>query len=147
MRKLIDNSYLTLAARLLVGGVFVAFSFSKIIDPGSFAKSIWYYHMVPGYLINFMALILPWLEMLTGLGLIFGVLYRGSIAWVIIMLLVFIIALSTAVAQGLDISCGCYKSTTSSSGEVGEAIIHDIVLIALSIQLYFSRSNRWMAGK
>lgn len=147
MRKLIDNIYLTMAARLIVGVVFVFFSYTKIIDPGSFAKSIWYYHMVPGSLLNLMALVLPWLEMIAGLGLIFGFLYRGSIVWVNIMMLMFFIALSLAMIQGLDISCGCYKTSASSGGELTEAFIRDIVLIALSLQLYFSRSTRWLPGR
>ena len=52
MRKLLDNDLLTLISRLFIGGVFIYASFYKIIEPASFAKSIWYYHMVPGSLIN-----------------------------------------------------------------------------------------------
>ena len=78
MRKLIDNDYLTMVSRLVLGIVFIYASIYKILEPGMFAKSIWYYHMVPGVLINLMALILPWLEILVGLGLILGIFYRGS---------------------------------------------------------------------
>ena len=69
MRKLIDNDFLTLASRLFIGIVLIYASYYKIIDPGSFAKSIWYYHMVPGALINLMALVLAWLELIVGVAL------------------------------------------------------------------------------
>jgi hypothetical protein len=64
MRRLIDSDHLTLVSRLLVGGMYIVASYYKIVEPSSFAKSIWQYHMVPGTLINLMAVILPWLELL-----------------------------------------------------------------------------------
>ncbi|MCK4372785.1 MAG: DoxX family membrane protein, partial [candidate division Zixibacteria bacterium] len=106
MRRIIDNDYLTMAVRLAVGVVFVSASVYKIIDPGSFARSIWYYHLMPGSLIHLIALVLPWVELLAGLALIFGVLYRGAIVWVNVMTIAFIGALTLAVARGLDIDCG-----------------------------------------
>ena len=48
VRRVIDNDILTIIVRLVVGVTFIYASFYKIIDPGSFAKSIWYYHILPG---------------------------------------------------------------------------------------------------
>ena len=62
VRRLIDNDFLTMFSRLLVGVVFVVASLYKIGDPGAFAKSIWYYHLVPGHFINLIAIVIPWLE-------------------------------------------------------------------------------------
>ena len=68
---LITNTKIQLVFRLILGMTFMAASFYKIIDPASFAKSIWFYHMVPGSMINIMALILPWLELLCGVALMY----------------------------------------------------------------------------
>ncbi len=147
MRRIIDNDYLTMAVRLAVGVVFVSASVYKIIDPGSFTRSIWYYHLMPGSLINLIALVLPWVELLAGLALIFGVLYRGAIVWVNVMTIAFIGALTLAVARGLDIDCGCFKAADDIDGSTLQPLILDGALLLLIMQLWFSRSRRWMCSR
>ena len=144
MRRVVDNDLLTIISRLFVGGAFVYASFYKVVDPASFAKSIWYYHMVPGGLINLMALILPWLELLCGLGLILGVAYRGSALLINLMTLVFIYALSSAIARDINIDCGCFKAAEASSESAVRSLIFDLVMLVFGLQALFSRSRRWM---
>jgi len=136
MRRLIDNDYLTLLFRIAVGGVFIVASYYKIIQPADFAKSIWYYHLSPGSLINLTALILPWLELVCGVCLILGLWYRGAI-----------IALATAVARGLDIDCGCFKAAQADGGNTLTALLEDIPLVVMVVQLWFSRSKRWQIDR
>jgi uncharacterized membrane protein YphA (DoxX/SURF4 family) len=144
MRKLIDNDYLTLLARLLVGGMFVYASFYKIIDPGAFAKSIWYYHLVPGKWINLMAIVLPWLEIVCGLALIVGFWHRGAALWSNIMLLVFIAALSSTIVRGISIDCGCFRAAQSATHSAWNSLGFDVVALLFGLQLLVSRSRRWM---
>lgn len=146
MRKLLDNDYLTMFSRLFVGVVFIYASYYKIIEPAAFAKSIWYYHLVPGSLINLMALILPWLELFAGVGLILGVFYRGSVIWVNVLLVVFIIALASTIARGIDIDCGCFKAAGSATAPAWSSLWWDVVYLVFALQLLFSRSHRWMTG-
>lgn len=147
MRKLIDNDILTLVVRLIVGGVFLYASFYKVIDPMSFAKSIWYYHMVPGSLINLMALIMPWLELLCGIFLILGVWYRGSVLWMNILVIVFMIALLSAIARNLSIDCGCFKASEGATKSAWTSFWFDVGLLVLTLQLLFSRSKAFMLQK
>ncbi len=144
MRKLISNDYLTLLFRLALGGVFIYASIYKILDPAQFAKSIWYYHIVPGDLINVSALILPWLELLCGLALIVGAYYRGAVLWVNILLIIFIAAIGWAVYRGISIDCGCFKAAAAGSESAMQTIYRDIGYLAMGLQLLFSRSRRWM---
>lgn len=147
LRRIIDNDHLTMIFRLVVGITFISASFYKIIEPGDFAKSIWYYHMVPGSAINLMAIVLPWLELICGICLIVGFYYRSSVIWINIMMVVFIIALITAVVRGLDIDCGCFKAAKSSGESALKPLILDFGLIILTIQLWLSRSKKWMLTK
>ena len=147
MRQIIDNDYLTLLFRLVVGITFIWASVYKIIEPGDFAKSIWFYHLVPGNIINLSAIILPWLELICGVCIIFGIFYRGSIVWINVMMVVFIIALTSAVMRGLDIDCGCFKAAKSSGGSTLNSLLLDLGLIILTIQLWLSRSKKWMLSK
>ncbi len=144
MRKLIDNDYLTLVVRLALGGVFIYASIYKILDPPQFAKSIWYYHILPGSVINISALIMSWLELLCGVAIIAGAYYRGAILWVNILLLVFMVAVASAVNRGISIDCGCFKAASASRESAIYTIYRDVAFLAMGIQLWFSRSRRWM---
>jgi len=144
VRRVIDNDLLTLASRLIVGITLIYASYYKIVEPADFAKSIWYYHLVPGSLINLMALILPWLEMLCGLALILGVWYRGAALWANLLLLLFIAALASTIARGLSIDCGCFKAGKSATGPAWDALWFDVVAVFFALQLWFSKSTRWM---
>lgn len=147
MRRIIDNDYLTLLIRLTVGAVFIYASIYKIIEPISFAKSIWFYHMVPGNLINLMALVLPWLELVCGLALITGFQYRGSVLLINLMTILFIIALATAAIRGISIDCGCFKAAAATENSAMDALWLDLGLIILTLQLLFSKSQRWVIDK
>ena len=147
MRTLIDNDHLTMLSRLLIGSMYLAASFYKIVEPGSFAKSIWQYHMVPGALINLMALILPWLEALIGLAIIFGLAYRGAIWWANLLLVVFIVALAATIVRGIDIDCGCFKAGKSATGPAWKALVFDLGVTLFAVQLWLSRSRKWMLSR
>lgn len=147
MRRIIDSDVLTILARLVIGGIFIYASVYKILDPGSFARSIWYYHMVPGNLINLMALILPWVEFISGLALILGIWYRGSVVIINLMTVVFIAALISAVVRGISIDCGCFKAARASDSSAVTALWRDMVLLVFTLQLLASRSKRWMLMK
>ena len=144
MRKLIDNDYLTLVFRLVLGGVFIYASYYKILDPAQFAKSIWYYHLLPGKLINICALILPWLELLCGLALIIGAYYRGAVLWVNVLLLVFMAAIASAVYRGISIDCGCFKAAAVGNDSAMTTIYRDVGYLVMGVQLLISRSRRWL---
>lgn len=131
-------------SRLIVGGIFIYASFYKIVEPSMFAKSILYYHLVPGPLVNLMAIILPWLEILVGLALVFGVVYRGAVWWANLMLVIFIVALASTIARNLDIECGCFKAGQSATGPAWGSLLFDLGSLVFSVQLLVSRSVRWM---
>lgn len=141
--RIISNDWLTLLCRLIVGGIFIYASVYKIFEPGSFAKSIWYYHLVPGSLINLMALILPWVELLVGVALIIGIEYRGAVLWANLMTVVFLIALGSAISRGLSIDCGCFKAAKAGTESAWKSFYYDIGLLVLTLQLLLSKSTRW----
>lgn len=125
--------YLLLAARLLIGGVFVYASVHKIIDPGAFAQSIRNYQMIAPEWTNMAALTLPWIELIAGGLLILGVLTRPSALITTSLLAVFLVALFYAYLTGLDIECGCFTSDPSSPGRIGPlTLMRDSSLFVLS---------------
>ncbi len=98
---------LILIIRFLLGLIFVYASYDKILDPGKFARDISNYHVVPFGLENSIAIILPWLELIIGLGIIFGVCINASVFISGGLLIVFIILIAQAILRGFNIDCGC----------------------------------------
>lgn len=97
-----------LILRLILGGVFVFAGVVKIIDPAGFASNIGNYRMLPHEWINLLAITLPWIEVVVGGLLIVGLWKRTNAFLIALMLVVFIAAISQAVARDLNIDCGCF---------------------------------------
>jgi uncharacterized membrane protein YphA (DoxX/SURF4 family) len=97
-----------LLLRLLLGGVFVAAGFVKIIDPAGFAVDVANYRLLPHATVNLVAITLPWVELIAGGFLMFGKWPRASAALIALMMAVFIVAIASAVLRGLDVRCGCF---------------------------------------
>ena len=123
-------------ARLILAVVFIYAGVVKILDPRGFAVNIDNYQMLPYILVVFMAIILPWIEVLAGLALLVGKWLRGSALVFMVLNAVFIIALATALARGLNIDCGCF--TTSETGtQVGiRKIIEDLILLMMAAYVF-----------
>ena len=90
-----------------MGIVFVYASYDKILDPGKFARDIANYHIVPFGLENSIAIILPWLELLIGAGIILGIFLDGSVVLSGSFLILFIVMIFQAMMRGFNIECGC----------------------------------------
>jgi len=132
--------------RLVIGGMFVYASIDKIVHPDQFAKIIYYYKMMPGDLINFFALILPLVELITGVFLIAGFWEKSAGLLITALLLIFLVALTSAYVRGIDISCGCFSTTTKVKGEVLSYIFRDIVLIVTMGMILFARESFMSLG-
>jgi len=101
------NPYLILIIRLILGVIFVYASYDKILDPDKFARDINNFHIVPFGLENSIAIVLPWLELLIGLGLIFGFFIDGSSVISGALLVLFNLMILQAMLRGFNIECGC----------------------------------------
>ena len=103
----LQNKWIVLIFRLLLGAMFIYASLDKINDPVTFSGGIRAYQIVPFGFENSLAIILPWLELLTGIGLVIGVMVDGAALISMGLLVVFIIAISSAILRGFNIECGC----------------------------------------
>ena len=101
------SKYIVICLRIILGTVFLWASFDKILDPGSFAKNISNYHVLPFGLENIIAIFLPWLEFFIGTGMILGIMVDGSIIISSFLLLLFNILIAQAIMRGFNIECGC----------------------------------------
>lgn len=139
-RRLV-GPYLAVLSRLVLGAVFIAAALPKLRDPLGFANSIANYHLVPTGLINLMAIGLPMVEMVVGIALLVGLSTRANLLIVDVLLLIFIVAISLAMARGLDISCGCFSTATAHSAHMTRStLLWDVVWVIMGIHaLIFDR--------
>ena len=93
--------------RLVLGVVFIYASYDKILDPSKFARDISNYHFVPFGLENTVAIILPWLELFIGIGIVLGIYIDGNTLLSAFLLLLFNFLIFQAMVRGFNIECGC----------------------------------------
>jgi len=126
------------AVHLIVGGVFLYAGAVKIMDPHGFAKNVYHYQLLPDLWVNLSALIMPWLELVTGAALIFQPRWRrGAAAWIFLMLFAFTGAVLSGMMRGLDISCGCL-STSPDAAKIGwRKVAENTGLMILCALAYF----------
>jgi uncharacterized membrane protein YphA (DoxX/SURF4 family) len=139
MRILLSKP-LQLAIRFMIGGVFVVAGYLKLQDPRGFAMVIDGYGLVPGRFDLPLAYGLSWLEVISGIGLIFNM--RWALELVIAQLALFIVVLGYGMHIGLNADCGCfgaddplgqaYHSMTSS-------LIRDVVMLIGCGLLFWKR--------
>ena len=141
-----------IGCRLGLAGVFLWASGPKILDPPGFALNIENYQILPDVLVNLWALLLPWMELSASIGLLAGTLgeafqaprlrnassglARGASLVCGLLLLVFIVAIASAVLRDLSIDCGCFG--TQGGRRVGlAALLKDFGFLALAVGAFF----------
>jgi uncharacterized membrane protein YphA (DoxX/SURF4 family) len=124
-------------ARLFLGGVFIYASLDKILHPLAFAKSINNYQILPDRLINLTAIILPWLELILGSLLLFGIWLPGAVTLINLLLTAFFAALLFNIARGLNIDCGCFSASANGSSSTLWYVIRDAVFLFVGAFLFY----------
>ncbi len=132
--KFFGNKYLLFFIRLFVGLIFILAAITKVSDPQGFSQSIYNYKLMPDFIINFLAIAFPWIELVTGLLIIFGISVKENAAILSGLLVVFIIAIAISLARGLNIDCGCFG--TVGGTKVGlQKILENVGLLILGLIL------------
>lgn len=127
---------LTLAAFFLIAGVL------KIVEPKSLTTAIETYQVLPYTASFLLALLLPWIEVFAGLGVLLKKLYSGSLLLLCSLLIVFIIALSQGFFRGLDVTCGCFSSADQENQTNYVWLIsRDLVLLVFGSTLWIQKSR------
>jgi hypothetical protein len=143
LKRLFDNSRIELAARWILGITFIYASFHKIIAPADFAKILYGYDLFPGVLINLITVVLPFVELFSGLALILGIYPRSAALIVNGMLLSFIIALSINLVRGHEFDCGCFSSgQTGHTSSVELLLVRDIIYFVMGLQVFLYGKRR-----
>lgn len=107
----LNHGVTTSAARVAIAGVFVLYGGSKIPLLEGFAASIHNYRLVPVEFENIIAITLPWIEVLAATALLTRRWLAGGALLSTAMIVMFLVAVVSAIGRGLDINCGCFTLT------------------------------------
>ncbi|MEV8371965.1 MauE/DoxX family redox-associated membrane protein [Kribbella sp. NPDC056861] len=131
--------WVSLVARLVLGGVMLVAGALKVTDPEAATQAVRAYELLPQGFDGIVGLLLPFLEIAIGLLLIVGYGVRPAAVAAGVFMLLFIAAVSSAWARGLAIDCGCF----GGGGQVApgqtkylQEILRDAGLLALAVWLF-----------
>ena len=136
IKKIIAHPYTALVCKIFLGVVFIWASWNKIIDPEGFARSVINYRILPPVGVNLLAITLPWLELVCGTLLFLGLFTGGTILIIIFMITTFLVALSSVLIRGIDISCGCFSSNGIHKVNI-LYLLRDTALLVFALQVFF----------
>ena len=122
--------------RLALAGVFICAAILKIANPAAFHAAILTYRALPESLVPVLALWLPWVELCTGIALLWSS-HRRAALWIVAALnIVFLAALAQAAWRGLDVVCGCFGRPASVRGAgYLEYLVRDLAFLLVAAWL------------
>lgn len=126
--------------RLTLGIVFVCASIPKILSPSDFAAILYGYSIFPIYVINILAIVFPFIELISGLSLIFLLNYRPSLIIINSLIFLFIIIISFNLLRGHEFDCGCFAvGDPNHVSAAGQLLVRNFILLIIGLYLFFGR--------
>ena len=130
------------AGRIVLAAVFVYAGTVKALDPAAFADAIDGYRLLPYPAGAALALILPWIEMAGGLGVLWTRTRLGALSLLFSLCLIFGAAVASAWIRGLDITCGCFGEGASGAAALRASLLRSTLLALLSGALLWMEETR-----
>jgi putative oxidoreductase len=126
--KLIGCRGFVLGCRLLMAAMFLVSSLGKLVDIERYSvDAVYNFGILPMVLARPFGLVMPFIELLCGLGLLFGVLTRLAALGIGLMSISFFIAKALVLSQGRSIECGCFGAVIDTLASV--TIFMDIPMV------------------
>ena len=138
-------AWVSTAARLVLGAVFLVAGAVKVIDPQSSVAAVRAYRLLPSPLATIVGWGLPFAEIALGVLLLVGIATRLVALASAVLLLVFVAAVISAAARGLSIDCGCFGGggdVAPGQTAYGIEIVRDVGLLLLAVWLVWQPRNR-----
>jgi uncharacterized membrane protein YphA (DoxX/SURF4 family) len=129
------NRYLSFVFRVALGLVFVISGAGKLTEGVKFVDQVEGANILPHALSRVYGTALPYVEIVVGALLILGLLSRFAAGIGGLAALSFIIGNSTRLYRGLYGECGCFGSIAFLQLSTRDALIVDVVLLIMAIQI------------
>ena len=144
LKGLVDNRYMILVSRLILAAIFLLSSYGKLINIERYSVDAMYnFGLLPIALARPFGLVLPFIELLCGLGLLFGVLTRLAALGTALMSLSFFIAKGILLLEGRDIECGCFGAVVDTLASTTIYLDLPLMLLAIMILVAAPQIRHW----
>jgi len=140
IEKIPDNQWFIFALRLILGGIFLAASVTKLQQQTGFIDTVTSYGILSDGLARVYGLVVPWAELFIGCCLILGIFSRFASALSIPLVLSFMVASSYALFNPVTDDCGCFGEVISLSLPV--ALSLDVAMLSMALLLLFTQARR-----
>ena len=118
------------AAQVLLGGIFLWASVTKVPDMAGFAESVANYRIVPPALVPVVAAAVVGVEIAAAVALLLNLWARAAALVVAALLAVFAVGLASALGRGIDLACGCFGGNDAATWWT---VLRDVVLLVVAL--------------
>jgi putative oxidoreductase len=134
-KKIFTHRYLALVLRFYIAWLFIDAGMYKINYAAEFAQTIASYQMVPYWGVNFMAIAMPWIEIICGILLVCGIRVRSSIVIAGALLVMFTLGIVINLLRNSPISCGCFHSGGDTIS--WQTLMRDLLWVGMTVHVFF----------
>jgi uncharacterized membrane protein YphA (DoxX/SURF4 family) len=128
------SRWLSTAARLGVGGVFLVSGLTKVVDIDGTVRAVRAYRLLPEAVVPAVGTGLPVLELALAALLLTGLLTRVAAIITVPISAAFFFGVSAAWARGLEIHCGCFGNDGANAhpvpGYIRELVLNAVIILA-----------------
>ena len=144
--RFLANQYAVLAMRWVLASVFIASACGKLVDIQRYSIGpVLEFNILPVPLAPIFGTVLPFVEALCGLGLLFGVMTRLSSLGILAMSTSFFIAKEILLLQGGDMVCGCFGAIVTTLASLTIYMDPPVMVMALAVMVSPRSSRRWVS--
>jgi uncharacterized membrane protein YphA (DoxX/SURF4 family)/thiol-disulfide isomerase/thioredoxin len=142
MKTVLQNKWLILVLRLILGTIFVVAAVSKLQNITNFINTVASYEILNYHLSTIYGYLVPLGELIIGCVLILGVFVKFAAALSIPLLISFMVASSYAIANSAGGACGCFGTFLALSHQL--ALTIDILMLAGAVVLFLNNATAFM---
>lgn len=138
LHRAVVHPILVIVLRFFLGGIMLYAGGIKLLDMPGMADAIENYRLLPHAWVNLPGILMPALEVVVGICLITGIWLDGALLIVTGLILVFLVAIESAILRGLNINCGCFGLSDSEIVGV-KVLLRDGLFLLATIPIWMSR--------
>ncbi|WP_372846374.1 MauE/DoxX family redox-associated membrane protein [Pontiella sp.] len=128
-------------ASFVVAATFLA-GFQKLLYPADFALAVYRFHLLPGPLVNLVAIYLPWLEAAIAVCLLLVPKFREAALWLALALLaLFTAGIVVNLVRGTGFGCGCFSHAPDAKPMDWMSVARNGALMALVVLALFGKKK------
>jgi uncharacterized membrane protein YphA (DoxX/SURF4 family) len=137
--------WLSTLGRLVLAGIWIAASLSKITDLDASVRAVRAYRLLPEIAAQVVGAGLPVVELLLGVLLLVGAGVRACSVVSALLMVVFLVGIGSAWVRGLQIDCGCFggggQLAAGARPTYGWEMLRDTGILILALMV-----ARWPLG-